>query len=139
MDVIQVNQGRARADRAPASCHVLLNSDGGRGPVAEELALRVRRRHLNTSVQDHCLSACTYVFLAGNKREMAEDADLGFHQPTAPGLATREQHQLIEQMVEYYRSVGVREWFIDRIIATPPEDMRYPTRLELADAGVITQ
>jgi membrane-bound ClpP family serine protease len=126
-------------DASPDATTLVLNSNGGRGQEAEELALRVRQRRLNTYVQEQCLSACTYVFLAGTKRELADDAELGFHQPTAPALTSREQHELIQQMVEYYRSIGVREWFIDHIAATPPEELWYPTRSELVDAGVITR
>jgi hypothetical protein len=124
-------------DASPGATTLVLNSDGGRAAIAEELALRIRQRHLNTFVEDHCLSACTYLFLAGIKRELAEDADLGFHQPTAEGLGSGDE-ELIQEMVAYYRSIGLREWFIDRIVATPPEDMWYPTRRELKDGGIIT-
>ncbi len=124
-------------DASPDVTTLELNSDGGRGQIAEELALRVRQRHLNTSVQDHCVSACTYIFLAGDKRELAEDAELGFHQVSALGVAAGDQ-RIIQDMVEYYRSAGLRESFIDHIVATPPDDMWYPTRLELENAGVIT-
>jgi hypothetical protein len=123
-------------DASPDATTLELNSDGGRGTVAEELALRVRQRHLNTSVQDHCVSACTYIFLAGTRRELAEDAALGFHQASALGLVASNQ-MIIQDMVEYYRSAGLRERFIDRIVATPPDDMWYPTRRELEDGGVI--
>lgn len=124
-------------DASPDATTLVLNSDGGRAAIAEELALRIRQRHLNTLVEDHCLSACTYLFLAGTKRELAEDADLGFHQPSAEGVGSGDE-QLIQEMVAYYRSTGLREWFIDRVIATPPEEMWYPTRAELKDGGVIT-
>jgi hypothetical protein len=124
-------------DASPDATTLELNSDGGRGQIAEELALRVRQRHLNTSVQDHCLSACTYIFLAGAKRELAEDAELGFHQASALGVVTGDK-EIIQDMVEYYRSAGLREWFIDHIVATPPDDMWYPTRGELEAAGVVT-
>jgi hypothetical protein len=122
---------------SPDATTLVLNSDGGRAAIAEELALRIRQRHLNTLVEDHCLSACTYLFLAGVKRELGEDADLGFHQPTAPGLIT--VNDIVREMVEYYRSVGLREWFIDRVVATPPDEMWYPTRRELEEAGVLTR
>lgn len=125
-------------DASPGATTLVLNSDGGRAAIAEELALRIRQRHLNTLVEDHCLSACTYLFLAGIKRELAEDADLGFHQPSAEGVGSGDE-QLIQEMVAYYRSTGLREWFIDRVIATPPEDMWYPTRRELEEAGVLTR
>jgi hypothetical protein len=125
-------------DASPHATTLVLNSDGGRGQEAEELARRVRRRHLNTYVQGQCLSACTYVFLAGIKRQAAEDAELGFHQPSGLDPTAEAQKGLIQEMVEYYRSEGLREWFIDRVVATPPADMWYPTRRELVDAGVIT-
>jgi hypothetical protein len=124
-------------DASPVATTLVLNSDGGRAAIAEELALRIRQRHLNTFVEDHCLSACTYLFLAGIKRELAEDADLGFHQPTAEGFVSGDE-ELIQEMVAYYRFTGLREWFIDRIVATPPDDMWYPTRRELKEGGVIT-
>ena len=34
-----------------------------------------------------------------------------------------------------YRALGPREWFNDRIVATPPESMGYPTQDELKQAG----
>ena len=124
-------------DASPNATTLELNSDGGRGQTAEELARRVKQRHLNTSVQDHCVSACTYIFLAGAKREIAEDAELGFHQASALGLVANDK-MIIQNMVEYYRSAGLRESFIDHIVATPPDDMWYPTRRELEDGGVLT-
>ena len=124
-------------DDSPDATTLILNSDGGREAEAQELALRVRQRHLNTTVQEECLSACTFVFLAGAKRDVEDGADLGFHQPTADGLTADEKKIMVQQMVEYYRSLGLREWFIDHIVATPPEGMWYPTRDELKEAGVI--
>jgi hypothetical protein len=82
------------------------------------------------------VSACTYIFLAGAKRELAEDAELGFHQASALGVVASDK-KIIQDMVEYYRSAGLRESFIDHIVATPPDDMWYPTRRELENAGVI--
>lgn len=124
-------------DASPDATTLVLSSDGGREAEALELALRVRNRHLNTTVQEECLSACTFVFLAGAKRVVEEDADLGFHQPTADNLNADEKKIMFQQMVESYRSLGLREWFIDRIVATPPESMWYPTIDELKQAGVI--
>ena len=83
------------------------------------------------------MSTCTYIFLAGAKRELAEDAELGFHQASVLGVVTSDR-RIIQDMVEYYRSAGLRESFIDRIVTTTPDDMWYPTRRELEDAGVIT-
>jgi hypothetical protein len=135
-----VEQVQKALDASPEATTLILNSDGGRALVAEELARRVRKRHINTLVQDHCLSACTFVFLAGVKRELDDDADLGFHQPSSEGyLSSQGQRAMIQSMVEYYRSVGVRESFIDRVIETPSDDMWYPTRSELEEARVLTK
>jgi hypothetical protein len=49
--------------------------------------------------------------------------------------AGRSDQRIIRDMVEYYRSAGLHESFIDHIVATPPDDMWYPTRRELAVAG----
>jgi hypothetical protein len=124
-------------DASPSASTLILNSDGGREAEAEEMALLVQKKHLNTTVQDHCLSSCTVVFLAGSKREVDEDADLGFHQFTADGLTDDGRKRMSQKMVESYRSLGLREWFIDRIVATPPESMWYPTKDELQKAGVL--
>jgi hypothetical protein len=124
-------------DDSPDAATLILNSDGGRESAAEEIALRVRQRRLNTLVEDRCLSACTVVFLAGLKRELAEDADLGFHQGTVDGATTFQQSIFNARAAEYYRSQGLRQGFIDHINATPPEDMWYPTRDELKEGGVL--
>jgi hypothetical protein len=89
-------------DSSPDATTLELNSDGGRGQTAEELARRVRERHLNTSVQDHCVSACTYIFLAGANRTLADDAALGFHQ-ASPLRPAPNDKTAIRDMVAYYR------------------------------------
>ena len=122
---------------SPNATTVLLNSDGGREKEAESMSALIRKRQLNTSVEDHCLSACTLVFLGGSKRDVAEDAQLGFHQSTGLVKTDFEQQIAIQEMRQSYRALGVREWFIDRIVATPPDSMWYPTKDELKSAGVL--
>jgi hypothetical protein len=133
-----VNAVQKIIDTVPTATTLILDSDGGRLAEAEELALRVRQQHLDTYVEEVCLSACTYVFLAGEHRELSDTAELGFHQPSSTGITTDGRKQMAQQMTEYYRSAGVREWFIDQVLATAPEDMWYPTRRELEQAGVVT-
>jgi len=55
-------------DAAPSASSLVLNSNGGRAHEAQQLAHIVRNRHLDTYVEDQCVSACTYVFLAGKDR-----------------------------------------------------------------------
>jgi hypothetical protein len=123
---------------SPNATEVLLNSDGGREAEAKFIVELIKKKHLNTSVRDQCLSACTLVFLAGTERELSDDAKLGFHQSTAVGTTDFQQRVAVQALRESYRALGVREWFIDHIVATPPEDMWYPTRDELKQAGVLT-
>jgi uncharacterized protein YggE len=44
---------------------------------------------------------------------------------------------VIEALHGAHLSAGLRESFIDHVVATPPDDMWYPTRSELENAGVI--
>jgi hypothetical protein len=121
---------------SPAAKLVLLNSDGGRETEARSIAKLIQEKHLDTSVEGQCLSACTLIFLGGAKRELSDDAQLGFHQFSTDGASDFEQRATLQEMRESYRSFGIREWFIDHIAATPPDGMWYPTRDELKNAGV---
>jgi hypothetical protein len=138
-----IGQGTAEAlqktiNSVPTATRLILESDGGRLAEAEELALRVRQQHLDTYVDGTCLSACTYVFVAGEHRELSDTAELGFHRPSSTGSTTDSQEHMTQQMIEYYRSAGLREWFIDHVAATAPDQLWYPTRRELEEAGVVT-
>ena len=124
-------------DVSPNATTIIVNSDGGREKEAEAMSALIRKRQLNTSVVDHCLSACTYIFLGGVKRNISDDAELGFHRSTGLAMTDLEQQSAIQEMRQSYRILGVREWFIDRIVATPPESMWYPTKDELMRAGVL--
>jgi ATP-dependent protease ClpP protease subunit len=126
-------------DAAPGATLLVLNSAGGRLREAQQLALVVQSRHLNTYVEDQCASACTYVFLAGKDRAATPNAQIGFHQPSFPGLDANAQRAATETMLDVYRAAELPEVFMQRIAKTPPEDIWYPTRDELIAAHVITR
>lgn len=126
-------------DAAPGATSLVLSSNGGRLFEAQQLARAVRNRNLDTYVKDQCISACTYVFLAGRDRAAAPNARIGFHQPSFPGLDTNTQRSMTQDMMDVYRSAGLPEAFLQRIVKTSPEDMWYPTREELIDSNVITR
>lgn len=126
-------------DAAPGATSLVLNSAGGRLLEAKQLADVVQSRHLNTYVEDLCVSACTYVFLAGKDRAATPNARIGFHQPSFPGLDADAQRASTQTMLDVYRAAHLPEAFIQRIAKTPPEDMWYPTRDELIVAHVITR
>jgi hypothetical protein len=139
-----IGEGSAAAvdqalNSSPRVSTVILSSVGGRITEAESIALLVKQKHLNTTVQGNCLSACTYILLAGAHRSAPQSAKIGFHQATFPGTTNLGQMIIDHQMVDYYRSAGVTQSFIDRVMATPSVSMWYPTRDELIEAGVLNQ
>lgn len=126
-------------DATPGATSLVLNSNGGRLLEAERVAAEVRKRNLDTYVEDLCASACTYVFLAGKDRAATPNARIGFHQPSFPGADDRTKHTATEKMLAVYRTAGLPETFIKRVGATPHEDMWYPNRDELITANVVTR
>ena len=128
---------RQKLDSAPNATRLTLNSHGGR--ILEALAMvdLIKARKLDTNVVQNCESACTLLFLAGAERTASTLAEIGFHQPDFPGLSAQDREQIIQSNREDYRASGISEAFIDRIMATPPEKMWYPTGAELTEAGVL--
>jgi hypothetical protein len=126
-------------EAAPGVTSVVLNSNGGRLFEAKQLAHAVQIRNLNTYVEQSCESACTYVFLAGKNRSAAFHAKIGFHQPSFPGLDLEGQRTITQDMQDVYKSAGLPDAFVQRIVQTAPEDMWYPTRAELISSNVISR
>ena len=116
---------------------VILTSPGGRLLEAEQIATRIKQRYLRTVVRGSCLSACTYILLAGHHRSAAEAAKIGFHQPSFPGMTNFSQPFLTRQMARYYQTEGLPPSFIYRVAATPSDSMWYPTHDELRKARVL--
>lgn len=122
---------------APAVRTIVLDSVGGRLREAEQLAALVRERELNTYVEGQCLSACTYVFIAGQDRAATPNAKIGFHRPSFAGTSDHEFG--LNEMLSYYRTAGISEPFLTRIQDTASDDMWYPTRDELIENGVLNR
>ena len=132
------NALQAVLDATSNTTTLVLDSPGGRMTEATDIAARVKQRHLDTAVVNQCFSACTMIFMAGAHRSATPTAILGFHQPFIAGQGRVGQWVSTQHMREYYRSAGLRDWFVDRVIATQPKDLWVPTRRELEEAGVLT-
>lgn len=130
---------RRQLAAAPHVKTLMLESSGGRLKEAGTVADLVRARALNTYVESHCESACTYVFLAGVDRAATPNARVGFHSPTFPGLNEDAQQRLTEQMLAVYRAAGISKPFLEHVAATSPASMWYPTRDELIENGVLNR
>lgn len=126
-------------DATPTARWLVLDSNGGRVLEAEQLAREVRARQLDTYVERLCVSACTYVFLAGRTRAASLNAQIGFHQPSFVGLNWAAQQSATRTMLDVYRDALLPEAFIQRIGQTPPSKMWYPGRDELLRANVVTR
>jgi hypothetical protein len=137
-----IGEGSAKAvqiafDAHPQATTVILSSRGGRTWEAERIARQVQARGLNTVIRGKCESACTYIFLAGNRRWIEDGGKIGFHQAYFPGSSVIAQQLLNRKMGNYYFAVGLPEWFVKRTLATTSATMWYPNQDELREAHVI--
>ena len=126
-------------DSAPGVRTIVLSSGGGRLLEGTLLAMAVRKRALNTYVEDTCVSTCTFVFLAGRDRSATPNAKIGFHTPSFPGKDPNLIRSGTEFMMDAYREAGLSRTFVDKVRNTPASSMWYPTRDELIEANVITR
>lgn len=115
---------------------VILDSRGGRAYEGQELAEIIKRKGLDTYSLKGCLSACPMAFIAGKKRYLGSEANIGFHQHG--GVITAEQtRQLQEEYLHFFKQANVKGAFIKRIFLTANEGMWYPTINQMLDARVI--
>ncbi len=84
------------------------------------------------------MSAAALVLVSGKERLVAKKAKVGFHAGRLPGM-TFYQRLVIEKLDrETMRSAGISEEFISRVLATPSNEMWYPTSDEMFKAHAIT-
>jgi hypothetical protein len=123
---------------SPGVRTIVLTSLGGRMLEAERMAASIRKRRLDTRVEQYCMSACTSLLLAGLERTAPEQARIGFHQPSFPGTDAYEMRDAIERTRAEYLAAGVSPAFVDRALVTPAQDMWFPQPDELIEAKVLT-
>jgi hypothetical protein len=122
----------------PAVKSVVLTSTGGRMLESGRMAAAIRQRGLDTRVDDHCMSACTDLLVAGRARTAPHRARIGFHQPDFPGISGAQRGAGIEKWRQRYLDAGIEWGFVWRAMATPAGSMWFPTPDELVDANVLT-
>lgn len=121
--------------KAPQAHVVHLDSLGGRVGVATAIADIIAAHHLDTYVNHLCASACTLTFLAGQQRWIGPRGELGFHSGTVAGTINRLAEAGFRQRYERY---GLPAGFLDHVFRTPPTELWFPSRDELARAHVVT-
>jgi hypothetical protein len=118
---------------------VHLNSEGGRITDARKLRDLLSKRRAATYSSAGCYSACTLVFMAGERRVLAQSATLGFHRASFPGVRPEYFEVASEGDRLYFLERGVAPDFVERAFGTSETDLWKPTRGELFAAGVITE
>lgn len=124
---------------------ISLSSEGG--ALVEGLALGhiIREFNLDTYVELHCSSACTFAFLAGKNRVISPNARIGFHQSSngysifaAPknDPASDGGNML---MRNEYMAAKIDPAIIDQGLKTPPTDVWFPTTQILLSGNVATR
>ena len=139
-----------------------LNSAGGDIEAAFYMADLIIDFELDTNVNGTCESACTLVFLAGEKRSVERGSWVGFHQSywDAPYIRDYferkkdskgwsnafdfaswlygDTQQEVLRNLQYFIERGVDAGFAIKTMKAASDDMWYPRRKELRAAGVIT-
>ena len=140
-----------------------LNSLGGLIDAAVYMSDIIIDYELDTDVVGECASACTFLFLAGQKRTIQRGSWLGFHQGSWDKDSIKEhyeynkeeygwenafahsswiykdtQKQIFRDM-EYLIERGVEPQFAIKTMKADSKDMWYPRRKELEAAGVIRE
>ena len=136
---------------------------GGSMTAAREIANKVINHNLDTVAYGDCMSACTMIFLAGKKRTLAENSQLGFHKQ----LVVKRDHKpiyeaykdakgwedefayfnynydrLVTELVDdikFINSRGVSMDFILNVFSTANDDLWLPSREVLLSSGAITE
>lgn len=140
---------------------LVLNSTGGSIFAAFYFADIVIDYELDTNVDGTCESACTIIFLAGEKRSVERGSWIGFHQSYwnpeyiaeyyekekesmgwtdtyefASWLYEDTQDEVLKKL-QYLTERGVEPLFAIKTMRATSDDMWYPRRKELEAAGVI--
>lgn len=138
-----------------------LNSGGGIIEAAVFMADLIIDFELDTNVNGTCESACTLVFLGGEKRTVERGSWLGFHQSYwdasyiqdfyernkesdswsnpfdfASWLYEDTQREVLRNL-EYFVERGVDARFAIKTMRATSDDMWYPRRKEMEAAGII--
>jgi len=131
---------RQALDQNPGIRTVVLAGPGGRIAVGGELYEMFRERKLATRVDDECASACTIAFLGGVDRSISPGGRLGFHRGSFPGLSDNDLYETNRDFRRFLLyQAKLTPQFVDRVFATPPDDIWEPTPQELLAGRVITR
>ncbi len=127
---------RAVLDQHPQIRLLELNSPGGLVDESALIKVLVQERGLNTLVLQRCASACTDVFLAGERRYVGPEARFGFHRSGVCGQEPNAPWSEIDiEARDYFKARGVEAEFVRQAFDTPHEEVWRPSLEEVMAAG----
>lgn len=139
IDFVMFDAVEGAIERHPEVKTLQLSSDGGRVYAARAIARLVRENGLSVHVVDICASACTLIFIASPSRSLGVNSKLGFH-----GYANLSHVQMLDIATEEAKdrvrfiAAGITPSFVDAVFQTSPQDIWFPSRDALLEAGLIT-
>ena len=135
-----INDGLAKEvslqlKKYPSIQYIHLNLERG-GLISEAVRVAdvLRNRSVSTVVSGRCVSACTLIFLSGKSKYLKKYARLGFHSGSSPKLTNSAVNDVLGQM---YKSLGLDDKFIQKVLSVDSSDMWYPSMTELKQAGIV--
>jgi hypothetical protein len=128
---------QAVADKTSTLRVVELDSPGGRLKEGERIAQWVRAKQWHTRTTGACESACTFIHMAGSKRQVLPGAKLGFHRASSGSVNPVLDRLANREMARIYREAGLPEAFVQRTLSTPAWSMWHPSREELIGADLL--
>ncbi len=114
-----------------------LDSPGGNLREGVYLANSIRSTELPTIVSSHgmCASACFLMFAAGSTRMAAVNARIGVHSASSDGEDNTPAQAVTTLMARQAAEFGVPAAIIGKMVTTPPGDITWLTRQDLATMG----
>ncbi len=122
--------------QAPSANRVILNSIGGNVLAALKIADLVKQKRISTYIPRSgvCLSACSYIFFAGQSR--IADGQLGVHQISSEEPDLQTAQFLLSEVVRILIDSGASGRVIQAMLSTPPDAIYIFSDYEVAEYDV---
>jgi len=122
----------ALVSRAKHNPILILKSPGGNADAGLKIGNIVQEYKLDTLAYEDCASACALIWLAGNKKYFAYNANIGFHQAYRGDYDVSGQANAL--VGGYVAKLGYGENVIKYVTSARPEGMR---NLSISDAELL--
>lgn len=144
---------KTTGDPLPAGLVVFLDSPGGDGLAAIEIGRLLREAQAHIFVSGKCSSACVFIFMGGVVRQ-AKDGALGIHRARITRIDKESKKRIDvdinldpnakqkfdegnQRIRQYVQDMGVLAQFSAAMNAVPSDKVRWLTRQEGKDLGII--